>query len=143
MEPPAANGDVRAAGAVVWRPASDGEGIEVLVIHRPKYDDWSWPKGKAEPSDDSDEANATREVFEETGYRGTLGPSLGEVHYVDPRGRPKTVRYWAMELVDGSFAPNSEVDQIAWLRPDQARARLGYPLDRQILGRFLEALEAS
>ena len=137
------DGEVRAAGAVVWRPAPSSAGVEVLLIHRPKYDDWGWPKGKVEPFDDSDEANAVREVREETGYYGTLGSSLGEIHYRDPRGRPKTVRYWAMELGGGEFTPNSEVDEVAWLTPDDARAQLGYALDREILDRFLGALGPS
>jgi 8-oxo-dGTP diphosphatase len=135
--------EVRAAGAVVWRSAPGAAGLEVLLVHRPKYDDWSWPKGKAEAHDESDEANAAREVREETGYHGELGRSLGQVHYRDPKGRPKTVRYWAMRLVGGTFAPNAEVDEVAWLAPDEARARLAYPLDREVLERFLGSPEAS
>jgi 8-oxo-dGTP diphosphatase len=135
--------EVRAAGAVVWRPAPNTASLEVLLVHRPKYDDWGWPKGKAEAFDESDEANAAREVREETGYHGELGRSLGEIHYRDPKGRPKTVRYWAMRLGGGTFTPNAEVDEIAWLGPDAARARLGYPLDREILERFLASTEPS
>jgi 8-oxo-dGTP pyrophosphatase MutT (NUDIX family) len=130
--------EVRAAGALVWRPAGDERGVELLLIHRPKYDDWGWPKGKAEPGDTDDEANAVREVREETGYHGRLGPALGSIHYLDPRGRPKTVRYWAMELGGGEFTPNREVDQIAWLTPAATRGRLSHTLDREVLDRFLE-----
>jgi 8-oxo-dGTP diphosphatase len=143
-----ADGVVQAAGGIVWRPtAGDGTGdststaggtssVELLVIHRPRYDDWGWPKGKAEAADVDHEANARREVFEETGFSCALERSLGEVHYI-ARGKPKTVRYWAMTVTDGEFTPNAEVDEVAWLAPEAARERLSYDVDREILDRFL------
>jgi 8-oxo-dGTP pyrophosphatase MutT (NUDIX family) len=90
---------VRAAGGLVTRPATGG-GVEVLVVHRPRYDDWSLPKGKAEPGE-SDEDAALREVEEETGYRCTLGTELPTVHYEDRRGRQKQVRFWRMTAGSG------------------------------------------
>ncbi len=124
---------VRAAGGVVWRPA-DG-GVEVLLVHRPRHDDWSLPKGKVAPGDDDDEATARREVEEETGYRAALGRELPSTHYtVD--GRPKQVRYWEMRVGDGAFAPNHEVDEIAWLALPAARERLSYAHDRAVLDAF-------
>lgn len=125
------NGIVRAAGGVVVRPGAGGR-PEVLVVHRPKYADWSFPKGKLDPGESEAEA-ALREVAEETGYVCALGAELGTVSYEDPRGRPKTVRYWRMDVVRGSFRPNHEVDQVRWLTPDAAVDRLSYERDREIL----------
>jgi 8-oxo-dGTP diphosphatase len=133
------DGRVQAAGGVVWRSAADGR-PEVLVVHRVAHDDWCWPKGKAESYDASPEHTARREVFEETGLSCELGAPLGSVSYV-ARGRPKIVRYWMMQPLDGVFAPNKEVDQIEWLIPEQARDRLVYALDREILDRFLQELD--
>src|SRR5690606_15557711 len=107
-----ADGRVRAAGGVVWRPA--GSGIEVLVCHRPHRHDWTFPKGKLEAGE-SFEAAARREVAEETGFVCALGADLGSVHYTDHRGRPKVVRWWAMQVESGSFTPNGEVDEVRWL----------------------------
>ena len=121
---------VRAAGGVVLRP--DGESYEVLLVHRPRYDDWSFPKGKCTRGESFDAA-ALREVEEETGYRCELGVDLGMVEYVDGRGRDKVVRYWAMSVVGGEFAPNAEVDLVAWLPTESARERLTYPHDRRVL----------
>jgi 8-oxo-dGTP diphosphatase len=121
---------VRAAGGVVLRPDSDS--YEVLLVHRPRYDDWSFPKGKLTRGE-SDDAAALREVEEETGYRCELGTDLGTVEYVDGRGRDKVVRYWAMTVVGGEFAPNAEVDLVAWLPTESARERLTYPHDRGVL----------
>lgn len=119
--------EVRAAGGLVVR---DGR---VLVVHRPRYDDWSLPKGKLEPGEEW-EAAAAREVEEEAGVRVRLGEELEPVHYTDNRGRPKTVRYWVMTVAgDAGFAPNEEVDQIAWLAPHEAVACLSYPHDRDLL----------
>jgi 8-oxo-dGTP pyrophosphatase MutT (NUDIX family) len=130
------NGDVvRAAGGVVWK--SGVAGPEVLVVHRPKYDDWSFPKGKLDDGERHDAA-ALREVEEETGYRCELGAELPATAYHDRYGRPKTVRYWAMTVRDGRFAPNREVDEIRWLAPPDAAALLSYDRDRTIL----EALTA-
>ena len=117
---------VRAAGGIVWR---DGE---VLLVHRPKYDDWTFPKGKADPGE-SDEDCALREVEEETGLRCSLGRELASSSYTDSRGRPKFVRYWLMRPIDGRFEPTHEVDEIAWLDPADAADRLSYERDRVVL----------
>jgi 8-oxo-dGTP diphosphatase len=117
---------VRAAGGVVMR-----DGL-VALVHRPKYDDWSLPKGKLTPGEDW-EAAAVREVREETGMRAALRERLDDVEYVDPKGRPKTVRYWRMDALDGEFAPNDEVDELRWLSPEDAAARLSYDRDRELV----------
>jgi 8-oxo-dGTP pyrophosphatase MutT (NUDIX family) len=127
--------EVRAAGGVVWRRRDAGE-FEVLLIHRPRYDDWSLPKGKAEPGE-SDEETAQREVTEETGLVCRLGLDLGEVRYADRFGRPKVVRYWAMEpLEDRGFNPGDEVDGRRWVSVADAVALLSYERDAQILAAF-------
>ena len=94
----------------------DGRDLEVLVIHRPRYDDWTLPKGKAEPGDADLMATARREVWEETGLRCRLGADLGEVGYI-AKGRPKVVHYWSMQADEGSFAANDEVDEVEWMTP--------------------------
>jgi 8-oxo-dGTP diphosphatase len=127
-------GVVRAAGGVVLRPGDPHP--TVLLVHRPRYDDWTFPKGKCDPGE-TDEHAARREVEEETGLRCTLGAEIDGTSYVDGRGRPKVVRYWLMTEVDGAFAPNDEVDRIEWLAPDDARRRLTYEHDRQVLDRAL------
>jgi 8-oxo-dGTP diphosphatase len=115
---------VRAAGGVVLR-----DGL-VAVVHRPRYDDWSLPKGKLD-DDESFEDAALREVEEETGLRCALVRELPSVEY-EVRGRPKLVRYWAMEVVDETpFVPNDEVDQVRWLEPREALALLSYDRDRE------------
>ncbi|HUF34050.1 MAG TPA: NUDIX hydrolase [Acidimicrobiales bacterium] len=126
---------VFAAGGVVWRPTPDG--VEVLVVHRPKYDDWSMPKGKRDKGE-SDEDCARREVEEETGLRCRLGDELISSSYVDHRGRAKLVRYWAMEVAGGAFEPNAEVDEVRWLPPGEASALLSYDRDRQVLASFTD-----
>ena len=122
---------VRAAGGVVWRRSPNG-GVEVLLVHRPRYDDWSLPKGKLGPGE-ADEAGALREVEEETGLRCSLGPELATSHYVDSLGRPKVVRYWAMAPEGGEFTANREVDECEWLPLDEASDRLTYARDVEIL----------
>ncbi|MGH9224323.1 MAG: NUDIX hydrolase [Acidimicrobiales bacterium] len=126
-----ADGTVRAAGGVVWRRAPGG-GTEVLLVHRPKYDDWSLPKGKLGP-DEGDTDGALREVEEETGLRCTLGPELATSYYTDSLGRPKVVRYWAMAPQGGEFRPNREVDRCRWLPLGEAVSLLSYDRDREIL----------
>ena len=122
---------VRAAGGVVTRPASVG--FEVLVVHRPRYDDWSLPKGKAEAGE-RDEETALREVEEETGYRCTLGEELTTVRYPDRRGRPKQVRFWHMTVVsDEPWVPNQEVDERRWISPSTAATLLSYDADRRLV----------
>jgi 8-oxo-dGTP diphosphatase len=105
---------------------------EVLLVHRPRYDDWTFPKGKGEPGERAEDT-ARREVEEETGLRCALGPEVAQTEYVDGRGRDKVVRYWRMEALDGAFTPNREVDAVDWLAPDAARARLTYEHDRDVL----------
>jgi 8-oxo-(d)GTP phosphatase len=118
---------VRAAGGVVARRR--GEGLELLLVHRPRYGDWSFPKGKNDP-DETDEYAALREVLEETGILCSVGHELGTTEYTDSAGRPKVVRYFAMGPLAGTFTPHEEVDEIAWLSLDEARARLTYDRDR-------------
>ena len=121
---------VRAAGGVVTR-RRNGE-LEVLLVHRPHYDDWTLPKGKLLP-DESEEDGALREVEEETGLRCVLGTELTSTAYVDSRGRAKTVRYWAMRPVSGRFEPHDEVDEVRWLPLARARALLTYERDLAVL----------
>jgi 8-oxo-dGTP diphosphatase len=117
---------VRAAGGVVTR---DGR---VALVHRPKYDDWTFPKGKLDPHEDFEQA-ALREVEEETGLRCRLGSELPTTSYIDPKGRRKVVRYWQMEPLEGEFSPNREVDELRWAEPDEARELLSYERDRDVL----------
>jgi len=134
-------GEVQAAGGAVWRAAPDG-GIEVALIHRGRYDDWSLPKGKAEPGEQAIET-ARREVEEETGLRPQVGPELSPVSYRDHRGRDKTVRYWAMSVTAGDlapFEPNDEVDELCWCTPDEARARLSYLHDTAVIDELEQVL---
>jgi 8-oxo-dGTP diphosphatase len=132
---------VRAAGGVVWRPTPSGD-VEVLLVHRPKYDDWSLPKGKRDHPDESDEETALREVEEETGLKVRLGRELSERRYRDRNGQPKVVRYWAMEPLSGNFAPSDEVDEIRWATPDEARRLLSYPDDAKVVDAAVAALGA-
>jgi 8-oxo-dGTP diphosphatase len=117
----------RAAGGVVER---DGH---VLLVHRPRYDDWTFPKGKAHDGE-TDEDCAVREVHEETGLRCTLGDELPATEYVDSRGRPKRVRWWRMHpLVDDGFTANDEVDELRWATPGDAAVLLSYDRDDVLL----------
>ena len=121
---------VKASGGVVWRPA--GDGVEVVVVHRPRYDDWSLPKGKLDPGESWEEA-AVREVWEEVGLRCRLGEELPPVDYRDNKGRAKVVRYWLMEPESGGFTPNEEVDEVRWLSPHEAEQLLTYDHDRALV----------
>src|SRR5918994_6444701 len=119
--------EVKASGGVVWRRAGDGE-FELVVVHRPRYDDWSLPKGKLDPGESWEDA-ALREVDEEVGLRCRLGPELPPVAYTDHKGRAKVVRYWLMEPEDGAarFTPNDEVDEMRWVEVEDAAGLLSYP----------------
>ena len=132
---------ILAAGCVLWRRAPVTGALELCLVHRPKYDDWSCPKGKLKRGEDA-EACALREVQEETGHTCTLGPRLPTAHYV-VRGRPKQVRYWAAEAGAGRFTPNSEVDAVLWLPPAETRARLTQPRDRDLVDAFLATLHVA
>ena len=120
---------VRAAGGLVVR---DGK---VLLVHRPKYDDWSFPKGKCDDGE-SDEACALREVEEETGLRCELLDAIGETGYRDAKERPKVVRYWRMRAVAGEFVPHDEVDEIRWEPPERAADLLSWSRDLPLLERL-------
>jgi 8-oxo-dGTP diphosphatase len=118
---------IRAAGGVV-----EGDGL-LLLVHRPRYDDWTFPKGKAE-ADEADEECAVREVREETGLECELLDELAPTEYVDARGRPKRVRWWRMRIVaDHGFEPNDEVDELRWLAPADAARLLSYERDLALL----------
>ena len=122
---------VRAAGGVVSRRREDGR-VEVLLVHRPRYDDWTLPKGKCR-GEEQDSECALREVEEETGLRCELLESLPSTRYRDARGRDKLVRYWRMRPVDGAFEPGREVDAVAWVAPDEAERKLTYERERPVL----------
>ncbi|MBM7436661.1 NUDIX hydrolase [Streptomyces sp. HB132] len=126
---------VLAAGCVLWRRSPDGDGMEICLVHRPRYDDWSFPKGKLKRGETALEA-ALREVLEETGHRCVPGAALPTALYT-ANGRPKEVSYWAAEATDGMFVANDEVDRLEWLSPAVARARLSRPGDRIQLDAFL------
>jgi 8-oxo-dGTP pyrophosphatase MutT (NUDIX family) len=132
---------VRAAGGVVWRRTAAGE-VEVLVVHRPRYDDWSLPKGKCDRGESYRDA-AVREVAEETGAVCRLGPELPDVRYLDHKGRTKRSRYWAMEHRRGDFEPNDEVDEVRWLPLPAAMALLSYPHDRPVVAALSDVLSPS
>lgn len=142
---------VRAAGGIIWRSQADGADgvVEVVIVHRPRYDDWSFPKGKNDPGE-PDEECALREVLEETGFAVVLGPELPTVEYIDRRGSPKSVRYWTMTIASAAgtgsetnagignidsagFVANDEVDELRWVRQDRAALLLSYPADRLLL----------
>jgi len=119
---------VEAAGGVVV----DGDGM-VCLVHRPRYDDWSLPKGKLDRGETFEQA-ALREVEEETGLVCELGDELAPTEYHDRKGRPKVVRYWRMDVVDDpGFDPNDEVDELRWLAPAEALALLSYEHDQRML----------
>ncbi|MDX3314996.1 NUDIX hydrolase [Streptomyces sp. NPDC054884] len=129
---------VQAAGCVLWRRSPTDGGLEVCLVHRPKYGDWSHPKGKLKRDEDP-LAGALREVEEETGHRAAPGAPLPTVGY-EVNGRPKQVRYWAAEAVSGVFTPNDEVDRLLWLPPPAARDRLTQPRDRTLVDALLQVL---
>lgn len=130
---------IEAAGCVVWRLSKKGN-LKVLLIHRPQYDDWSFPKGKVDEGESFLEA-ALREVKEEVNVTGQLGPELAPTHYIDSRGRPKVVRYWALWYLDGVFEPNDEVDKVKWMKLEKAALKLSYAHDLVLLSNLRDALE--
>jgi 8-oxo-dGTP pyrophosphatase MutT (NUDIX family) len=121
---------IRAAGGIVVR--GSGSETEVLLVHRPQYDDWTFPKGKVEPGE-SDEECAVREVEEETGLLCSLGRELESTSYLDAKKRPKTVRYWVMEVVGGALRFDFEVDAARWVSFREAESLLTYPRDVGLL----------
>jgi 8-oxo-dGTP pyrophosphatase MutT (NUDIX family) len=124
---------VQAAGGVVYRRGRND--VEVLLVHRPRYDDWTFPKGKLEPGE-AHEGAAVREVEEETGFRCELGRELPSTRYRDSKARPKLVRYWAMRPVGGEFRPHREVDEIRWLPVEAAAELLSHERDHEVLQAF-------
>jgi 8-oxo-dGTP diphosphatase len=137
--------EVRAAGGIVCRVGAHHlrRRLEVALVHRPRYHDWTFPKGKRDGSE-TDEQTALREVEEETGLRCTLDTDLGEVRYRDGRGRPKVVRYWSMVPLEGqldhAFVPNREVDEVRWCSPAAAGRLLTYEHDLVLLDRLPRGL---
>jgi 8-oxo-dGTP pyrophosphatase MutT (NUDIX family) len=126
--------DISAAGGVLIRDGDGGR--EVAVIHRPKYMDWSLPKGKLEEGEGWLEA-ALREVEEETGFRCDASVELPRVSYLDRKGRRKLVRYWLMRPLEGAFEPHGEVDELRWLGRGEAEQLLTYPHDRELVAKAL------
>ncbi|WP_329120507.1 NUDIX hydrolase [Streptomyces sp. NBC_01465] len=136
-----ANATVLAAGCVLWRRSPHDGWLEICLVHRPKYDDWSHPKGKLKRGEDA-LAGALREVLEETGHHCTPGARLPTLRYV-ANHRPKKVTYWAAEATGGSFTPSDEVDRIIWLSPLTARHRLTHPRDRDLVDALVAALHSA
>lgn len=122
---------IRAAGGVVCRAGSSGQ-TEIVVVHRPTYDDWTLPKGKVDP-DETPEECALREVKEETGYKCELVRPLGCTAYLDRRGRNKVACYWVMQVLSGRFRAGGEVDRMLWLSIPDAIKRLTYGRDKTLL----------
>ncbi|MFF3765607.1 NUDIX hydrolase [Streptomyces sp. NPDC001922] len=130
-----------AAGCVLWRRSPRAGEVEIALVHRPKYDDWSHPKGKLKRGEEP-LRGALREVLEETGYACAPGPPLPTAHYL-ANDRPKLVHYWAAEATDGQFVPNPEVDRLLWLPPDAARLRLTHERDRELVDAFRDVLHTA
>jgi len=126
--------DVRAAGGLIFRGSLSDP--KLAIVHRPRYDDWTFPKGKAEPGE-ADEETAYREVLEETGFECELGRELPSVTYRDHKDRSKIVRYWVMSVLSGAFEPNEEVDVLEWVSAIEAGERLTYDHDVDVLSAFL------
>ena len=122
--------EIRAAGGVVMRDSKKGP--KLALVHRPRYDDWSLPKGKLEKGE-SFEEGALREVEEETGLSCELGRELSPVRYRDRKGRSKVVRYWEMRPLKGEFEVNDEVDELRWVSPNKAGKLLDYEHDRVLV----------
>jgi 8-oxo-dGTP diphosphatase len=134
------DGAIRAAGGVLWREGPlVAPHLVVAIVHRGRYDDWSFPKGKLDPGEHPLVA-ACREVVEETGLQPIVGPRLPSTRYTTagPDGSPadKDVDYWAMRAAGGEFLPNDEVDALRWLPPAEALSALTYAHDRAVLSAF-------
>ena len=125
---------VHAAGAGLWRPDPDSGVPLIAVIHRPRYDDWSLPKGKVDPGE-TEPVTAVREIYEETGQLARLGHRLCRLIYPIPIGT-KVVHYWAARALGGDFVPTREVDRMLWLPAEEVEQRLTYPHDRKVTGQF-------
>jgi 8-oxo-dGTP diphosphatase len=122
---------VRASGGIIVRRTDSG-GLELALVHRPSYNDWTFPKGKR-IDDESDRQTALREVEEETGLVCRIDRAVGRVQYRDRKHRPKTVMYWLMTPIEGTFHPTPEVDEVRWLPLEQAQDLLTYEHDRRLL----------
>ena len=122
---------ILAGGGIVWRH-DEGAELEIVLVHRPAYDDWSFPKGKLDP-DETETQAALREVEEETGLVCRLGPEIGTTRYRDSKRRPKTVRYWEMTPTAGTLAAANEVDDVRWVPLGEAPGLLTYEHDRRLL----------
>ncbi|GAA2387144.1 NUDIX hydrolase [Streptomyces glaucosporus] len=129
---------IRAAGCVLWRRSGSGAGVEIAVVHRPRWDDWSHPKGKCRKGEGALVA-AVREVREETGMDCRPGAMLSTVRYA-VKGVPKEVHYWEAEATGGAFEPGDEVDRLLWLPPGEARERLTREQDRELVDALLTVL---
>ena len=123
---------IEAAGGVIWREVTRHQ-VEVLLVHRPRYADWSLPKGKLKRGETALQC-ALREVREETGLLCRVGPELSTAYYVDRKRRDKRVRYWAMQARSGRFRRNDEVDEVRWLLLDEANEMLSYDHDVVVVG---------
>ena len=127
---------IQAAGGLVVR--RHAEGLEILVVHRPVHEDWSFPKGKLEQGESLEDA-ALREVHEETGMSCRLLRFIGHTHYLDRKGRPKAVAYWVMSAESGRFTPNDEVDESRWLGLERAAGLLSYERDEELIAVLMAA----
>ncbi len=131
---------IRAAGGLLWRQGQDGR-RRLAVVHRPHRKDWSLPKGKLEDAEPWDQA-ALREVHEETGCEARLGSFAGVLHYV-PKRTPKVVVFWNMELqAEGPILHADEVDEVAWLTPDEALKRLTHDTERELVREVVARIKA-
>ncbi len=136
---------IKAAGGIITRATENpARPLEIVVVHRPRYDDWSFPKGKQDRIDADDGATALREIKEETGFACRLGAELPSVRYRDSNERNKIVRYWLMEITGSDeFTMNEEVDELLWCTPAEAAARLTYEHDRDLLNSISDLLNTS